>query len=157
MLSHLKWVMVLATAALVGCSGDSDKPKPAPANQSSSAQSAAAQPPAIFRFHFVGTTRLASDTNAAPWASIGEAPSFQALRQQTLGKLAKAPRTFIGSTASTDDFAAVFEQIFTDLIASESFSAAAGNTNDLTEFAVAVRLPAARAVGAAPAARPASR
>ena len=133
-------LLVIGVGLLAGC-GRSEQPKPLQPSIPPAARSAA-----VFRAHFTGTTRLSADTNAAPWISIGQLPSFQALRRQTLEKLSQAPHDWAQHRiATTNDFAGAFQELIADLIRAESFVEVAGDSNRTVEVALALRLPTDRA------------
>lgn len=101
----------------------------------------------LFRLHFVGTTQLTTDTNAMTWVSMSVLPASQALWQQTIQKISKAPYQFRQpQIKSTNDFAAVFQELIADAVRAESFVEITGDNNRMTECELAFRLPADRAV-----------
>lgn len=116
--------------------------------------SGAVRPPAapariesLVRLHFVGMGQLAADPNAAPWMKMAALPATQALKQQTLRKLAPAPFQLLQHrvAGTTNDYAAAFQDLLADLLQAESFAEVTGDTNRVAEWELAVRLPDARA------------
>jgi hypothetical protein len=142
MQSSVNWVMILGVAAVAGCGRSGEpaqpqSPKPAPAT---------ARPASLFRFHFLGTTRLAADTNAAPWVSMAALPASEALWRQTLEKLSRAPYQFSRNRmATTNDYAGTFQELVADCVRAESLVGVTGDTNRIAECELAVRLPPGRA------------
>lgn len=138
MRSKLTWLLALSLAAVAGCQEKDRAPAPP-----------AAPPPAasLFRFHFVGTSQLAADSNAAPWMKMEALPVTQTLQRQTLHKLAQAPFQLLQHrlAGTTNDYAPVFQELFGDLLQGESVAEVTGDTNHFAEMELAVRLPDARA------------
>lgn len=134
---------LLAAALLAGCGRTEDTPSP----QSPPAAALAPKPPSLIRFHFLGTTRLASDTNAATWVDMAQLPASQTLWNQTRQKLAAAPYQLFQHriAPTTNEHRALFQEFIADLLRAESFAEVAGDTNRLAEAVLALRLPADRA------------
>lgn len=132
---RLIWLLALSWAGLLGCR-EGGSPSPAPAPKPA---------PPLFAAHFLGTTQLAADTNAAPWVTLGALPASQALLQETIEKLARAPYQLVHRrAATTNDFSPVFQVLMRDLLHAESFVQVTGDTNRIDECELAVRLPADR-------------
>ncbi len=133
------WLLPVALAVVCACGKRDD-----------SVRSPSHGPPreVLLRFHFCGTTRLATETNATHLVQMSEQPAFQALWIQTLKKLTHAPYQLLqqwGTTTATNDFANAFSELLHDLTRAESFVGATGNSNGIAELVLAVRLPPDRA------------
>ncbi len=104
-------------------------------------------PDLIARVYFAGTERISADTNAAAFTNLWCSPEAQALRAQTLGKLSRAPGTWFKSKilAGASDGAAQFRPLLDDLLSAEWFLQIRDATNGSPEYALAIRLNAARA------------
>lgn len=109
--------------------------------------SVAADRELIGRFHFVGTSRVGADTNAAKLNEIAALPASKELIEQTLQKLSTAParwlRGHIGSAG--DDYAPLIRPLLDDLFRNESYAEMRGPTNAVPEVLLAVHLDKARA------------
>ena len=101
----------------------------------------------LFRYHFVGGARLASDTNAATWSRLVTLPATREVRDLALQKLAKAPWQLLRNrvAATTNDHAELIRPLLGDLLRAESYAEFRDVTNQMPEFALAVRLDPARA------------
>lgn len=128
---------LFALACLSLSWGCSQSPAPAPRRT----------PELIARYHFVGSGRLAGNTNAARFSQIWSLAATAALREQTLQKLARAGREFLclppGGTNAGQ--ATLLRPLLDDLIQAESLAEWRGPTHTPVEFALAVRLDDARA------------
>ena len=134
----IHWLLILLVPLIAGCSGGDKSSRSLPPK--------AELPPPLIQLYFTGTTRLVTDTNAAPWVSMAELPASQALWRQTLEKLARAPHQLISRrTAATNDFALRFQELIADAVRAESFVEVTGDTNQLSEIEFVVRLPPDRA------------
>lgn len=103
----------------------------------------------LLRSHFIGTTGLFTDTNAAKLKEIWALPSSSAFRDQTLTKLARAPFLTVSNQLpkAAADQAALFRPLLDDLLVAESFTEWRGPAGGPTEFALAIRLGDERAQG----------
>ncbi|MDB6065991.1 MAG: hypothetical protein JWR26_2199 [Pedosphaera sp.] len=101
----------------------------------------------VGRFHFVGTGRIGTDTNAAKLNEIAALPASKALFEQTLEKLSTAParwlRQHLGS--ATNDYANLIRPLLDDLLLNESYAEMRGPTNAVPEVLLAVHLDKTRA------------
>ncbi len=118
--------------------------------EKSPSRAASAKIPAgdlLLRSHFIGTTRLFTDTNAAKLKQIWALPDSAVFREQTLDKLARAPFLALGDQLDkgADDQAAMFRPLLDDLLAAESFVEWRGPVGQPAEFALAVQIEDARA------------
>jgi hypothetical protein len=109
-----------------------------------------ASPPAadlIARVHFAGAEQISADTNAVAFTNLWCSPEAQALREQTLNKLSRAPFNWLKSKISpgAGDGAAQLRPLLDDWLSAEWFLQVGDATNGSPEFALAIRLNAARA------------
>ena len=109
-----------------------------------------ASPPApdlIARVHFAGAGQISADTNAVAFTNLWCSPEAQALREQTLDKLSRAPDVWFKSKiiAGAGDGAAQLRPLLDDLLKSEWIFEVRDATNGSPEFALAIRLNDARA------------
>ncbi len=93
----------------------------------------------LFGHHFLGSTGILQDTNAARLQQIAALPSSRLVRQEVVRKLAAASAPLLRGSAVTDVEAALLEPIIDGLIAAESFSEIRGPANR-PEAVLAVRL-----------------
>jgi len=108
-----------------------------------------ASPPAadlIARVHFAGAEQISADTNAVAFTNLWCSPEAQALREQTLNKLSRAPFNWLKSKISpgAGDGAAQLRPLLDDWLSAEWFLQVGDATNGSPEFALAIRLDAAR-------------
>src|ERR1700716_2828610 len=76
----------------------------------------------LVRCHFVGTASLSGNTNAAKLKELWSLPETQHLAEQTLRKLAHAPRTLYGeqvTTSQDERGAALLRPLLDDLLRQE--------------------------------------
>src|ERR1700692_3831982 len=101
----------------------------------------------IGRFHFVGTGRIGTDTNAAKLNEIAAIPASKALFEQTLEKLSTAPARWLRHTlgSSPNDYSNLIRPLWDDLLLNESYAEMRGPTNAVPEVLLAVHLDKARA------------
>jgi len=100
----------------------------------------------LARIRFIGTKRLAGDTNAATLNRIGALPETAALKEMILARLATAPGRASGLASNvTAEVAASIRPLLDDLVASESFLEARANDGGAPEWAVAIGLESGRA------------
>jgi len=109
-----------------------------------------ASPPApdlIARVHFAGAGQISADTNAIAFTNLWCSPESQALREQTLNKLSRAPYNWLKQKilSSTNDGAVQLRPLLDDLLSAEWFLEVRDATNGSPEFALAIRLNAGRA------------
>ncbi|MGO9586035.1 MAG: hypothetical protein ACLP2Y_07565 [Limisphaerales bacterium] len=104
-------------------------------------------PDLIARIHFAGAEQISADTNAVAFTNLWCTPEAQALREQTLNKLSRAPYNWLKQKvlSSTNDEAGQFRPLFDDLLGAEWFLQIRDATNGSPEFALAIRLNAGRA------------
>jgi hypothetical protein len=109
-----------------------------------------ASPPApdlMARVHFAGAEQISADTNAVAFTNLWCSPEAQALREQTLNKLSRAPYNWLKQkmSANLDDGAGQLRPLLDDLLDAEWFLQIRDATNGSPEFALAIRLNAGRA------------
>ena len=109
-----------------------------------------ASPPApdlIARIHFAGAEQISVDTNAVAFTNLWCSPEARALREQTLGKLSRAPYNWLKQKIlpGTGDGAGQLRPLLDDLLGAEWFLQVRDTTNGSPEFALAIRLDAGRA------------
>jgi hypothetical protein len=109
-----------------------------------------ATPPApdlIARIHFAGAGQISTATNAVAFTNLWCSPEAQALREQTLNKLSRAPYDWLKQKilSSTNDGAGQLRPLLDDLLSAEWFLQIRDATNGSPEFALAIRLDAGRA------------
>ncbi len=110
-------------------------------------QASLPSPDLIARVHFAGAEQISADTNAVAFTNLWCSPEAQALRDQTLGKLSRAPYEWLKSKLlpGTGDGAAQFRPLLDDLLSAEWFLQVRDSTNGSPEYALAIRLNADRA------------
>jgi hypothetical protein len=111
---------------------------------------AQASPPApdlMVQVHFAGAEQISADTNAAAFTNLWCSPEMQALREQTLNKLSRAPYNWFKQKilSDTNDGAGQLRPLLDDLLGAEWFLQIHDATNGAPEFALAIRLNASRA------------
>jgi hypothetical protein len=96
----------------------------------------------IARVHFAGAEQISTDTNAVAFTNLWCSPEARALRDQTLGKLSRAPYEWLKSKIlpGAGDGAALFRPLLDDLLSAEWFLQIRDATNGSPEFALAIRL-----------------
>jgi len=100
----------------------------------------------LVQWHFLGTARLAGNTNAAGLREICSMPSTRHLVEVTLQKLAAQPHLFFGGAVGTNSSAATqLRTLFNDLIGAESIGEFRGAPNQPSEWTMAVRLDETKA------------
>jgi hypothetical protein len=104
-------------------------------------------PDLIAQVHFAGAEQISADTNAVAFANLWCSPEAQALRNQTLGKLSHAPGEWLKSKIlpGAGDEAAQLRPLLDDLLSAEWFLQIRDAASGSPEFALAIRLNAARA------------
>jgi hypothetical protein len=110
-------------------------------------QASLPSPDLIAQVHFPGAEQISADTNAVAFTNLWCSPEAQALRDQTLGKLSRAPYEWLKSKLlpGTGDGAAQLRPLLDDLLSAEWFLQLRDATNGSPEFALAIRLNAGRA------------
>ena len=110
-------------------------------------QASLPSPDLMAQIHFAGAEQISADTNAVAFTNLWCSPEAQALRDQTLGKLSRAPYEWLKSKMlpGTGDGAAQLRPLLDDLLSAEWFLQLRDATNGSPEFALAIRLNAARA------------
>ena len=109
-----------------------------------------ASPPAadlMARIHFAGAEQISADTNAVAFTNLWCSPEAQALREQTLNKLSRAPYDWFKQKmlSGMGDGAGQLRPLLDDLLGAEWFLQIRDATNGSPEFALAIRLNAGRA------------
>ena len=107
----------------------------------------AARDEVLVRYHFVGTTSLTDNTNASRFRELWNLPETRRLVEQTLQKLAHAPRTLYGDSvtpAQDERGAALLRPMLDDLPRHESFVQVRGSADKTAEWTLLVKLPADR-------------
>ncbi len=101
----------------------------------------------VARFHFVGTTQIASDPKAAALNEIMALPTTAPMLEETMRKLSTTPFRMLqkGRSIGTNDYAAAIRPILDDLLHAESYAEMRGPTNHVPELLLAVRLDRHRA------------
>src|SRR5208283_2390546 len=104
-------------------------------------------PDLIARVHFAGAEQISADTNAVAFTNLWCSPEAQALREQTLDKLSRAPDVWFKSKiiAGAGDGAAQLRPLLDDLLKSEWILEVCDTTNGSPEYALAIRLNDQRA------------
>ncbi|NOS70630.1 MAG: hypothetical protein HOP33_11960 [Verrucomicrobia bacterium] len=141
-------VSIVIGLMLVLVSGCDRKPSVAintPA--STGATGAASNENLIARFHWLGKSRLAGETNAARFMSIWNMPESTALENQTLNKLALAPwRLTRGDAATNGAPTAQMRGLLDDLVQAEWYLEVVRDVaNQPGQVALAVRMDPERA------------
>ena len=98
----------------------------------------------LVRCHFVGTASLSDNTNATKLKELWSLPETQRLAEQTLLKLAHAPRTLYGeqvTTSQDDRGAALLRPLFDDLLRQEFFLQVRGPADKTAEWTLLAQLP----------------
>lgn len=141
----LKSAVALLVVALFPGYGESASTPARPATASRPATPA--KPQTLLSWHWLGTAQLATNSQAAPWKAYGDEPAFGELWRQTAHKLSRTPGELARNLRApgTDDFAALFEPMLDDLLRHESAALLRRLSNQTPEFALALRLPDARA------------
>jgi len=112
-----KLITVSVLAALAASSGCRNK-------DSASTATAAVSSDILADYHFVGSASLATNSNAAKLKEIRTLPESRKFKEQTLQKLAHAPKVFYGDKINAEQDergAALLRPLLDDLIRSESF------------------------------------
>lgn len=101
----------------------------------------------IAQIHFAGAEKISADTNSVAFTNLFCSPEAQALRDQTLNKLARAPYQFLQKRmmAGASGETARLRPLLDDLLQAEWFLQIRDATNGSPEFALAVRLDENRA------------
>jgi hypothetical protein len=101
----------------------------------------------IARIHFVGADKISADTNSAAFTNEFCSAEAQALKAQTLDKLAHAPAAWLKGkiAAGAGDGAAQLRPLLDDLLKAEWFLDARSAADGSPEFALAIRLDNNRA------------
>jgi len=104
-------------------------------------------PDLMAQVHFAGAGQISADTNAVAFTNLWCSPEAQALRQQTLNKLSRAPYNWLKQKipANQGDGAAQLRPLLDDLLSAEWFLQVRDATNGSPELALAIRLDADRA------------
>jgi len=107
----------------------------------------AASPDLIARIHFAGSTAIAADPEFRPFNNLFCSPNAEALQTQTLNKLARFPRAWIGTRASAKigDGVPQIRPLLDDFVHSEWFLEAQDSGGIAPQFALAIHLSDDRA------------
>ncbi len=136
---------ILLTFVLGLGSGCQQKPVEAPPPKSAAAVDVPASP-ALLRWHFVGTARLAGDTNATKLLQIAALPTTQALRGQSLQRLAVGlAKLYPTSGGANTNRAAWLRPLLDDGLSAESFFQWHALTNGAATWTLAIQLKEERA------------
>src|SRR5437667_150802 len=98
----------------------------------------------LVRCHFVGTASLSNNTNATKLKELWSLPETQRVAEQTLRKLAHAPRTLYGeqvTTSQDDRGAALLRPLLDDLLRQEFFLQVRGPADKTAEWTLLAQLP----------------
>jgi len=115
--------------------------------ESAPTPTAAASSDILARYHFVGTAALDNNPNAAKLKEIQRLPESRKLREQTLQKLARAPKIFRGDKLSAEQNergAALLRPLLDDLVRFESFLQVRGAAIHQAEWTFVAQLPPER-------------
>lgn len=101
----------------------------------------------IARIHFVGVEKISADANAKAFTNFFDSAPAQALKGQTLDKLAHAPFNLLKAkiAGGAGDGAAQLRPLLDDLLKAEWFLDARTAADGSPEFAMAIRLDNQRA------------
>ena len=105
-------------------------------------QASPTAPDLMVRIHFAGAELISAGTNAVAFTNLWCTPAAQALREQTLDKLSRAPDVWFKSKiiAGAGDGAAQLRPLLDDLVKSEWILEVRDTTNGSPEYALAIRL-----------------
>jgi hypothetical protein len=111
------------------------------------APAAPAAPDLIAQIHFAGAGQVSADPSAAEFSKLWVSPEALALRNQTLNKLSRAPFIWFQSKLSpgAGDGTRQLRPLLDDLLTAEWFLQVRDGANGSPEYALAIRLDAARA------------
>ncbi len=126
-------LVVAAMGPLVGCQRDE--------------AAAAPEPDVLVRSHFAGLARVVNDPKSTKLKDINSLSQTAALREQTLQKLARAPKTLFKDRVSAEQAekgAALLRPLLDDLLDEESLLEVRGRDVKTPEWALAVALKADR-------------
>ena len=99
----------------------------------------------LVRCHFVGTLALANNTNGSRLKELWGLPESRRLAEQSLQKLAHAPRTLYQvNPAQNERGAALLRPMLDDLVRHESFLQVRGPADKTAEWTLLVELPGER-------------
>ena len=132
-----KFITVSILAALAAGPGCSKK-------ESAPTVAAGASSDILAGYHFVGTGALAGLSDAAKLREIWALPETRKFEDQTLQKLAHAPKVFYGGKISAEQEArgaALLRPLLDDLVRSESFLQVRGPAIKQAEWTLLVQLP----------------
>ena len=98
----------------------------------------------LVHIHFAGAQKIGADPESAALTNIFNCPEARVLRDQTLGKLARFPRTWLKDhlAAGAVEGSDLLRPLLNDLATSEWQLAVRDSGRRVPEFALAVRLPA---------------
>jgi hypothetical protein len=101
----------------------------------------------IARIHFAGSTTISADPEFHPFNNLFCSTNAQALQEQTLDKLARFPRAWIGTRASSKigDGYLQLRPLLDDFVHNEWFLEARDSSGIAPEFALAIHLSDDRA------------
>lgn len=99
----------------------------------------------VLSWHFLGTTRLAGDTNATRLREVLAQPASGFVIEGALDKLGKAPAVWLANPAATNPAtAALVRPILQELLDAESLGVWMAGDHQASELAVAIRVTAER-------------
>src|SRR6185312_2086013 len=137
----MRFVTLIAIVAALACgAGCREKVSGTKAGQPAEAD-------VLVRWHFVGSSFLAGNTNAAKLKELWDLPATGRFAQQTLQKLAHSPRSFFGDRIAKEEDergAALLRPMLDDLIHHESFLQVSGPADKTAEWTLLVQLPRER-------------
>ena len=131
-----KLITVSVLAALAAGSGCRKK-------ESAPTAPAAVSSDVLAGYHFVGTAPLANNSNASKLREIWALPETRKFEEQTLQKLAHAPKVFYGGSINAEQDergAALLRPLLDDLIRSESFLQVRGPGIEQAEWTLLAQL-----------------
>lgn len=101
----------------------------------------------LFRWQFIGTSKIGADTNANWFNRIAALPATAEFRDELLQKLARGPHQLLKHriNAATNDYAELLKPLLADLTCAESVAELRAVSNQPSEFVLAVELPEQRA------------
>jgi hypothetical protein len=130
--------VLVALAAGPGCR------KKESATESAPKATAAVSSDILAGYHFVGTAQLTNTSNAAKFREIWAMPETRKFEEQTLQKLAHAPKVFRADKINTEQDqrgAGLLRPLLDDLVRFESFLQVRGPTLHQAEWTLLAQLP----------------
>jgi hypothetical protein len=137
----MRFITLIAIATALACGLGCRK------KESNAKTGQPAEASVFVRWHFVGSSFLAGNTNAAKLKELWALPATRRLAEQTLQKLAHSPRVLFGDRITQEEDergAPLLRPMLDDLIHHESFLQVSGPTDKTAEWTLLVQLPAER-------------